>query len=179
MGTIESNKEKKLLIARYFIKEKDKGNKFDERDIFYMWNNYFPSDFRISKTRKLKIVSHGTYYKLEPEKDWPDVKQEDVNSFNNRFEKISKWILLYVNMSDLDKVDTDILRQRRHQLKVLRKYYKPMHYAVELSDKVACNMKRQAEYLLFNRGFIKSGYFSKLMEYYTVLQSEQESKKTK
>lgn len=177
MGTIESNKEKKLLIARYFIKEKDKGNGFDEQDIFHMWNNYFPNDFRFSRNRKLKIVKYGTYYKLEPEAVWPEVKKEDINSFNNRFEKISKWILRYVRMSDLDKVDTDILRQRRHQLKVLKKYYKPMHYAVVLPDKVACNMKRQAEYVLFNRGFQKSGYFSKLMEYCIVLQSEQKRAK--
>ncbi|MDO5403774.1 MAG: hypothetical protein Q4F11_10090 [Eubacteriales bacterium] len=175
---IKSNKEKKLIIARYFIKEKDKGNKFDEQDIFYMWNNYFPSDFRISKTRKLKIVCYGNYYKLEPKENWPDVKKEDINSFNNRFEKISKWIIRYVNMNNLDKVTTDILRQRIHQLKVLRKYYKPMNYSVVLPEKAACNTKYLAQYLLFDNGFQKSGYFTKLMDNVVPLQKEYENAKT-
>lgn len=118
---IESNKEKKLIIARYFIKEKEKGNKFDEQDIFNMWNNYFSSDFRISKTGKLKIVNHGTYYKLEPKEDWPDIKKKDI--------------------------------------------------------KAASNTKYLAQYLLFDNGFQKSGYFTKLMEYVTVLQKEHENTK--
>lgn len=48
-GKIKDIKEKRLVIARYFIRRGDNGKKFGERDMFCMWSNYFPDDFRAGK----------------------------------------------------------------------------------------------------------------------------------
>lgn len=56
MIIIDDYKEKRLIIARYFILKKNTGESFTEKDVFCIWKNYFPKDYSISKHRTFKFV---------------------------------------------------------------------------------------------------------------------------
>ena len=49
MIKINNLEEKQLLIARHFIDLKEKGNDFQDKDIFEFWCKYFPGDFKLKK----------------------------------------------------------------------------------------------------------------------------------
>ena len=51
MIKISNLEEKQLLIARYFIDLKEKGQDYQDKDILELWNKYFPGDFKLSKKK--------------------------------------------------------------------------------------------------------------------------------
>ena len=57
MLKIDNLKEKELIVARYFIRNrKMKSEDFSDKDIFDIWMYKFPNDFKL---RKKNFNQHG------------------------------------------------------------------------------------------------------------------------
>lgn len=161
----EGIKEKKLIVAQHFLKYGIGGEDLKPRRIFDTWVSYFPSDFRIYKDVKLKFVDYGSYFKLEPESECPNTIQGEIDNRNERFQSVCKWIKNYINKYDMKKVEKDILRQRKHQLKILRDIYRPFNFGVVMSKTAEATTAYLAQYFIYKKDMNKTGYYFQLRDY--------------
>lgn len=158
---IKNANEKKLIIARYFICQKENNKTFKERDIYYMWNNYFPSDFRISKNRKFKLIEGKFWGHLElPNKK--DVSEDIIKKYSNKWKRYYSWIINYVRNHDIKKCDLDLYNLRHGKLREMRSMCRHIKYGAKL-----CNepKNRLSTYIVFKDDFHKNGSCDTVMDY--------------
>ena len=156
--------EKRLIIARYFINQKNNDKEFCEKDIYYMWNNYFPSDFRISKNRKLKLKEGKHYSQLVLLEHSANIDENLIKNYSNKWQKNYCWILKYVKNHSLKECDTEILNHRKEQYKELIRTFKPLKYYVKNTSAKPSDC-RVATYNIFKGNTNRSGSFDSLMKY--------------
>lgn len=156
--------EKRLIIARYFINQKNSNKEFGEKEIYYMWNNYFPSDFRISKNKKLKLQLGKVYSKLVLLEDSADVSEKLINNYSNKWEKIHSWIVRYIKSHNLNDCDNDMIMLRHNQYKLLIKAYKPLGYYVR-DTKEKSSSHRVSTYEVLQKQKSRSGSYAYLIKY--------------
>lgn len=163
--------EKRFIIARYFINQKNNGKEFQEKDIYYMWNNYFPSDFRISNKRKLKLQGGKFYSKLVLLENAANIEQSLIDNYNNKWKKIYCWIREYVKSHTLEECDAELSKLRKEQRKELIRVYKPLKFYVRNTTAKASDPK-VATYHIFHGNKSRSGGYASLMEYAETLREE-------
>lgn len=152
--------EKRLILARYYIKQRDKGNQMKENEVYYMYNNLFRGDFQRANKYKLKWVN-GT---LEAATN--NISQKLVDNYNQKWKGIYSWIYKYVNIKKhtLADCDKDIEGLRRKQRKELIKIFKQLEYYVG-ETKAKTSDRAIAGYHISKRSDQYYGSYSKLLEY--------------
>ncbi len=157
---IRDIKEKKLVIARYFIKLGNNGKKFGERDIFRMWNNYFPDDFRVGSGKRLKLQKRKGYLTLALP-NCKGVPEGMVKTYANLWRRSKSWVFIYAHAHTLEECDKDLGKLRREQERALKSACKYIGYGAKLCRQPK---SRLAEYRIFTKGLCIGGSFSNVME---------------
>lgn len=172
MSNIQGNSfsdydEKKLIVARYFIKEKNAGRKFEGKDIFYMWNNYFPKDFRLGKKQKFKIkkVKGKNHSKFVLSCDKPEVGKKIIRNYQNKWENIYKWIEKYIQNHTLESCDNDIVGLRNKNYKKLIHIYKPLSFYVTYNKNKKVSDSTLTQYIIKSKDNNRNGSYSSLVDY--------------
>lgn len=155
--------EKRLLIARYFIKLKDADKEFTEKDMYHMWNNYFPNDFKISPKRRFKLQERKFYSCLVLE-NTKSVSDEIIKNYNNKWKSIYKFLRNYIKEHSLSNCDKDIIGLRSKNRRQLIKIFKSLGYFVaDTTEKLSD--PRLAVYHLYSGKTKYNGCYGKLLEY--------------
>lgn len=166
--------EKRLLIARYFIKLKEADKEFSEKDMYHMWNNYFRHDFKISPKRRFKL-QEGKFYSCLVLENSKNVSDEIIKSYNNKWKKIYKFLRNYVKEHSLSKCDKDIMGLRNENCRQLIKIFKPLGYFVaDATEKLSD--PRLAVYHLYSGKTKYNGCYSKLLEYADSIRKQNKGK---
>lgn len=166
---IRDIKEKKLVIARYFIKLGNNGKKFGERDIFRMWNNYFPDDFRVGSGKRLKLQKRKGYLTLALP-NCKGVPEGMVKTYANLWRRSKSWVFKYAHAHTLEECDKDLGKLRREQERALKSACKYIGYGAKL-----CRQPKHklADYHIFTKGLYRDGSFSNAMDHVKGIQGEQ------
>lgn len=157
---IKDIKEKRLIIARYFIKVSNNGKKFGEKDIYCMWNNYFPNDFRVGKGQRLKLQKRRGYLALALP-SCKGVLEGEVKTYANLWSRSKSWVFKYVRAHTLDECGKDLGKLRREQERALKSACKHIGYGAKMCQQPK---SRLAEYHIFTEGVCRNGSFSSVME---------------
>ena len=160
-GKIKDIKEKRLVIARYFIRRGDNGKKFGERDMFCMWSNYFPDDFRAGKGQRLKLQKRKGHLTLALP-NCKSVPEGVVKTYANLWCRNKSWVFKYAHAHTLDECDRDIDKLRREQEGALKSACKQVGYGAKLCQRPKSKL---AEYHIFTKRLCMDGSFSDVMEY--------------
>lgn len=155
--------EKKLIVARYFIKEKDKGNSFDELGIYNIWTNCFPKDFRLSKNQKFKLKNDGNC-NLILVGNKTNVPNKVITNYSSKWRKAHNWIIHYVEEHTLEDCNKDLERVRADNLHNLIKIYKPLNYYVKQGTMGVSHL-HLVSYHIFQDSKQYSGTFDDVVEY--------------
>lgn len=158
---IKDMKEKGLIIARYFIRRGDDGKKFGERDMFCMWSNYFPDDFRVGRGQRLKLQKRKGYLTLALP-NCKSVPEGVIKAYANLWCRNKSWVFKYVHAHTLEECDKDIDKLRREQERALKSACKQIGYGAKLCQRPK---SRLAEYHIFTKEVCMGGSFSSVMEY--------------
>lgn len=96
--------EKRLIVAHYFIEQKEIGNTdFTSEDILMKWKVYFPKDYK-----KLNI--------------------------GNKQNKVYTWMMQYIKTNSVSDVENDIVSLRRKQKCILYSKFSLRDYRVRMID---------------------------------------------
>lgn len=167
--------EKKLIVARYFIEEKNKGNIYEEKDVFCKLCNFFPSDYKIGKYK----------FVLEHNENEPYLTIENPNIPNSlilEYTRIWKYqyqnICYYIMNHTLEECDYAIVNTKYYNYRRLVQKYKPLGYYVRHSY-VDTSIPTLTQYTILKKHFKKyvrehpdiktiktrTGCYSNLLEY--------------
>jgi hypothetical protein len=170
MVKIKNLEEKRLIVARYFILQKNKQKEFTEHDVYYMWNNYFPSDFRTSKNHKFKLhikdgKSHLTFA-------YNDISKEQLAEYTQIWHNIYYWFGLYVENHTLEVCDKDIAKIRRKHENYLKCQAKSIWHGAKM---VRATVHKPASYTYFKKGFSRCGDYEQVLEWIEEIKEEQKT----
>lgn len=155
--------EKKLIVARYFIKQKEKGKNINEMGIYNIWTNCFPKDFRLSKNRKFKLKNDGSY-SLVLAKNNMNVPNKIISNYSNKWRKIYIWVTDYVANHNLDECDSDLLKLRTCNFhRLINTYNKSSNYFIKQGTRNLSSMQL-ATYHIFHNNKQYSGTYEDLMQ---------------
>ena len=159
MVQIKNLKEKRLIIARYFINKKNSGKEFDEKDIFYMWNNYFPSDFRVSMHQKLKLQIKDGKSKLIFPYD-TKISADIINGYSQIWNEICHRINGYVRDYTLEKCDADLTKLRHRHARKIKNHCENIKYGAKLTNEPK---NKLSTYVFFQKNFSRSGNYEQVL----------------
>lgn len=103
-------KEKKLVIARHFIRLCDKGREFAGEDILRMWGRCFPDDFMAWGQKMELQYRDGNLILAQPK-----MSEDGARSYTSKWDKYISWVVQYAGTHTLAGCDRDIDKLRRKQ----------------------------------------------------------------
>ena len=129
-----------------------------------MWNNFFPSDFRLSKNRKLKLKHDESGSGLKLLSEYTDSDMAIISNYGKKWNEVYAWITKYIRTHALQVNDIDIAGLRHKQYKELIRLFRPLGFYVKDSN-VNISSHKVAIYNVFRHGNQYNGSYSKLLEY--------------
>lgn len=125
---IRNIEEKQLLVAGYFIRQRDKGITFQEKDFFEQWNKYFPNDFHLwgKKYRNQRFIyGEETEYGCLTLPDKRYIRKYVIDNYNRLWEPCCKAIKDYIERftrDDWEREITILRKKHERQLKMIVAY---------------------------------------------------------
>lgn len=165
--------EKGFIIARYFIKLKRDNIEFSEKDVFDMWQNSFPSDFRISKHRQFKLQDSEEPSCLVLE-NTENIDEGIIKDYNNKWKEIYCWLTRYICTHSLEECNKKINKYRDKRHKRLLRIYKPLKYYV-INTTATPTTPGVATFTIKNKDGCRNGSFDSLMKYAKKLKEQKEN----
>lgn len=153
-------KEKKLVMARHFIRLGNKGIAFDGEDILRVWGRCFPDDFMAWGQKMELQYRDGNLILAQPK-----MSEDGAKSYTSKWDGYISWVVQYAGSHTLAECDRDIDKLRRKQERALKsacKYIRCMKCGAKLGRQPK---NKLAVYHILAKGFHKSGNFSGMMGY--------------
>ena len=124
MIKISNLEEKQLLIARHFIDLKEKGNDFQDKDIFDFWCKYFPGDFKL-KNKKYRYQSfiyvEGSACGCLTLPDRKYIPKYLIQIYNKLWDNCYPFVNEYIATHTLRECDKDLTKLRKKHQNIIKR----------------------------------------------------------
>ncbi len=137
---IKHRKEKKLIVARKLAERKNDGKSFTPQDIYDIWNQLFPDDFKLPDGIRLIVEEYEKegevcHRLVKPDDVKRSIPKGTIKKYSNQFIYICQWIMKQVyHRQNIRRIDKQIRELRREEYETLLKIFKKIHCYLGMKD---------------------------------------------
>ncbi|MDY5027148.1 MAG: hypothetical protein SPF19_11635 [Oliverpabstia sp.] len=175
MIKISNLEEKQLLIARYFIDLKEKGQDYQDKDILELWNKYFPGDFKLSKKKyryQSFIYKEGSACGCLTLPDTKYIPKYLIAIYNKLWDNCCTFVNNYIATHILRECDKELTKLRKYHQNIIKRRCSGIHFYGSINN---WHINRLCTYCVYAYGESYTGNYEKCLKFIEQKKYERQS----